>query len=327
MFALGLAKDLPDELVVLKTAAPALHTVAVFLLTMALCIWALPSLHSVDEHATIETFRTSVFKEGFLAFSPTTIGFIRLAFAFVCFVTTLAKIRRGTEFKVVRLPGSKLRGGLVQMRGWRTQAFFTSWAWNILGASFFLGGLIPLLDEGVVKENPWLLRAALVSFEVAAPCAMLTSVVVTYALWPQAFKEHGASGTLGFKGWINLMQHDGNTAMVLFEVCLLGGLPVMLSHAAFAPIFAGVYQLSLWLMVNQWSPNHGPVYPYFFMDTTLGARTTVFMVILLVVIAFFFAVFALLDMVIEMIEAGGHGALPNVGCVLFLSWLLMKFKD
>ena len=75
------------------------------------------------------------------------------------------------------------------MSGWYSQCFFTAWSWNILGLAFFLSGLIPMLvhfgRESTVIAHPWLLRSALVGFEVAAPCAFLTSFIVTYALWPR----------------------------------------------------------------------------------------------------------------------------------------------
>ncbi|KAL7551016.1 hypothetical protein ACHAWF_014226 [Thalassiosira exigua] len=331
LYGLGITKDQPEALIKLKKAHPPLHTLITFVLIMLLCLWHIPSLESIDEHATIETFTSPIFKEGPLCLPPFVLGVIRLSFVFTCIAVTKAKIEQGCEFKVVRLPGSKLRGGLIQMKGWKTQGFYTSWAWNLLGASFLLSGLIPMMvvygQEGILHNNRWILRSALITFEVAAPSAFLTSFVVTYALWPKAYKDHGSSGTVGFKGWIGLLQHCGNSFFVLLEVCLLGGLPVMFSHAAFAPIFAGIYQIFLWVMANHWSPKHGPVYPYFFMDTTLGARTTVFMCLLLVVIGLFFASFALLDMGIVIIEESGHGALPNVLCVLLMSYLLMKFKD
>lgn len=331
MYGLGLTSEMPEERATLKSAPPPFHTVVVYVLAMSLCVWALPSMESIDEHATIETFTTSVFGGGPLSFPPIVLGVVRLFFAFTCMVTTVAKIRKGCEFKVVRLPGSKLRGGHVQMHAWKTQGFYTSWAWNLLGLSFLLGGTVPLLAaagrEDVLQHHPWILRAALISFEVAAPSAFLTSFIVAYALWPQAYRSHGPEGTAGFKGWINLLQHDGNSAMVLAEVCLMGGLPVRLGHAAFAPLFAGAYQAFLWFMLHRWSPGHGPVVPYFFMDTTLGARTTVFMVVLLAVIGLFFALFAVLDMGMAMIEHGDHGVVPNIFCVVIMSYLLMKFKD
>ncbi|KAL7543897.1 hypothetical protein ACHAXR_013420 [Thalassiosira sp. AJA248-18] len=331
MYGLGLSKELPEELVTLKNAPPPFHTVVVFIIAMSLCCWSLPSLQSIDEHAIIDTFTASIFKEGPFFLPPIALGVIRLLFASICIVVAMAKIYLGAEFKLVRLPGSKLRGGLVQMRGWKTQAFYTSWAWNLLGLSFFLGGLIPMLvvngREDVLHDNPWILRVALISFEIAAPSAFLTSFVVTYALWPQAYKEHGPSGTKGFKKLTAILQHNANAAMVLLEVCLMGGLPIILSHAGFAPIFGGLYQIFLWCMANVWSPKHGPVFPYFFMDTTLGAKTTLFMVVLLTVIGFFYTLFALLDMGIVFIEQSDHGAAPSVCCVMLLSYLLMKFKD
>ena len=315
----------------LKSAPPPVHTLVVFAFAMSACLWTLPSLQSIDEYATIETFTTSIFKEGPFALPPLVQGVVRLLFALIVIITTRAKYIDGTQFKVVRLPGSKLRGGIIATKGWRSQAFYTSWAWNLLGLSFFLGGIIPLLveygREDLLNNNPLILRAALVSFEIAAPSAFLTSFIVTHALWPQAFKEHGASGTVNFKNWVALLQHTSNSAMVLLEVCLMGGLPVLLPHAAFAPLFGGVYQLFLWVIANKWSPSIGPVYPYFFMDTTLGSRTTAFMVVLLTIIGLFFALFALLDMGIVMIEEGGHGSFPNICCVIVMSYMLMKFKD
>ena len=167
----------------------------------------------------------------------------------------------------------------------------------------------------------------MISFEIAAPSAFLTSVIVTYALWPQAYKEHGASGTIGFKGPINLAQHNGNCAMVLFEVLLMSGLPVMLSHVVFALLFGLLYISFIWFMINRWSSKTGPVFPYFFLDTTLGARTTIFMVALIGVMGVFFVLFALLDACINMLEQGGYGIIPNLCFFFIVSFVSMKFKD
>ncbi len=102
------------------------------------------------------------------------------------------------------------------------------------------------------------------------------------------------------------------------------GMPVKLSHAAFAPLFARLYQAFLWFMVNRWVPAHGPVFPYFFMDTTLGRRTTIFMVMLLLVIGSFFVLSVLLD---AGMIFGGHGIVPNTYCVVAMLYTLMKFGD
>jgi hypothetical protein len=331
LYHLGLIKELPEDIGFVRSASPPIHTVFVFLIAMSLCIWALPTVESLDRYATIETFTTPIFKEGLLNLSPLALGVIRMVFAIICMVITIMKMNRCVNFKLTYLSGSKLRKGTVDMKGMRTQGFFTSWAWNLLGFYFFLSGTISLLSyygrEDVLHVHPWIVRGALIAFEIAAPCAILTSFVVTYALWPQAYKTHGASGTIGFKGVVNSFQHNVNTLMVLLEVCLLGGVPVKISHAALAPIFAGCYQLFLWCMTNYWMPKHGPLHLYFFMDTTLGKRTTIFMVVLLVVMLFFFSAFALLEMAVTKIEEGNHGALPNIACVFLISSLLMKFKD
>ena len=339
MFALGLSEELKEETVEVQSvladgvtsAPPPMHTLVVFSFAMLLSLRMMPSTQDIDQYAKIETFTTSIFKEGLFHFTPLALGLVRMSFAAICAVITRAKWRNGTNFKITYLPESKLRRGNIQFKGIKTQGFFTSWSWNLLGSHFFLGGLIPLLvtcgKEDLLKQNPWILRTALISFEIAAPCALFISFVVTYSLWPTAYKTHGPAGTTGFKGWINLFQHDANTFMVLMELCLMGGLPVKLSHASFAPLYAGCYQLFMWSMTNHWVPNHGPVLLYFFMDTTLGKRTTVFMVGLLLVLFVSFLFFAALDMGVAVVEHSEHGVFPNLCIVFLISSLLMKFND
>ena len=207
LYGLGITCDPPKALISVTSAPPPYHTVLVYILTLCVCIYSLPSLNSIDEYATISTFTNG----GPLAFSPLVLSIVRLSFATISIVVTIYKLQNGRPFKIVRLPGSKLPGGTVDMLGWRTQGFYTSWAWNLLGLSFFFGGLIPLLvvvhemmgTEEKIKINPWLLRLALITFEIAAPSAFLTSFIVTYGLWPQGYKQHGPSGTVGFKGPMN----------------------------------------------------------------------------------------------------------------------------
>ena len=61
------------------------------------------------------------------------------------------------------------------------------------------------------------------------------------------------------------------------------------------------------------------------MDTTIGKRTTIFMVVLLAVMLLFYTMFAALDYVLELISS--HGPLPNIFFIAVMSKLLMKFKD
>lgn len=337
-YGLGITSVPPRALVSVTYAPPPYHAILVYISTLCACMYNLPTLHSIDEYATISTFTHG----GPLGLSPLLLSSIRLSFATLSIVVTIYKIRNGRPFKIVRLPGSKLPGGTVDMLGWRTQGFYTSWAWNLLGMAFFLGGLIPLLivchdsgmmmmimgkEEEKIRINPWLPRLALVTFEIAAPSAFLTSFIVTYGLWPQGYKQHGPSGTVGFKGPINLIQHNGNIAMVLFEVLLMSGLPVMLGHIVFAILFGLLYIAFIWCMIHRWSPKKGPVFPYFFLDTTLGIRTTLFMIALMTVMGTFFVLFALLDKCIAMIEERDYGVVPNLCCIALVSFILMKFKD
>jgi hypothetical protein len=331
LYGLGITSDPPKALVSVIYAPPPYHTLLVYILTLGVCLYSLPTLNSIDEYATISTFTNG----GPLGLSPLVLSIVRLSFAIISIVVTIYKIQNGRPFKIVRLPGSKLPGGTVNMLGWRTQGFYTSWAWNLLGLAFFFGGLISLLvavhemmgTEEKIMINPWLLRSALITFEIAAPSAFLTSFIVTYGLWPQGYKQHGPSGTVGFKGPINLIQHNGNCAMVLIEVLLMSGLPVLLSHIVFAILFGLLYIAFIWFMIHRWAPKKGPVFPYFFLDTTLGIKTTLFMIALMTVMGTFFALFALLDKCIAMIEERDYGVVPNLCCIVLVSFILMKFKD
>ncbi len=51
------------------------------------------------------------------------------------------------------------------------------------------------------------------------------------------------------------------------------------------------------------------------------------MVMLMAVIGVFFALFALLDRCVSVIEQRDYGVIPNLCCVVIVTFLLMKFKD
>ena len=194
LFHLGINQSLPEELVRVKKCRPRPQTLAVYIVAMSICFFTLPSVEEIDSYATVETFSTPIFADGLLNLSPLALGTIRLLFALFVIVVTKEKLKVGSTFKIVRLNGSKLHGGICDMSGWYSQCFFTAWSWNILGLAFFLSGLIPMLvhfdRESTLADHPWILRSALVTFEIAAPCAFLTSFIVTYALWPRWVHEY-----------------------------------------------------------------------------------------------------------------------------------------
>merc|ERR1711862_296038 len=142
-------------------------------------------------------------------------------------------------------------------------------------------------DNQIINSSIlWISRFALITFEIAAPCALLTSFVVTYALWPRTYKIGGSERTHRFKDPSVLMKHNFNVIMVFIEVSgvLGGGINVKLSHIALAPLFGICYVLFSWSMANFWDPSKGPCFLYFFLDTTLGYFTSLALIALLAIL-------------------------------------------
>lgn len=230
-------------------------------------------------------------------------------------------------------PKSKLQAAPLIFSGLSTQVFFTQWAWNMLTVSFFLSGLIPLLvangKADVVKSNPWLLRTALISFEIASPTALLVASVIKYVIWPRLL--HNNCSTIHLQSFATLMMHNACVYMVLIEVCFLGKIPIFLSNIAVAPLFGILYVLFSWSMSNRWlqkkqKPHNssvGPQFLYFFLDTTLGMETTIALIMLLTVLLFFYIFFWIAD------DALSH--VPNVVgrlvAILFVGTVFCRFHD
>lgn len=240
--------------------------------------------------------------------------------------------------KINYLKGSKLRSIPVDFSGIKSQAFFTSWCWNILGLSFLLSGLTTLyIDQQIMSTNSteeeimhmisskshmkYILRATVLSFEVAAPLSMLVSAVVRYALWPKAL---AGNGTDELKQTHILIQHNANVIMSLIEVGLLGGLECRFMDIAVAPIFGIVFVLFSWSMKNQWLETGEAQLPYFFLDTTMGKFTSIALLVLLFALTLFYAIFVLVDDLILML---GGGIFTHAAVVVGISSLVCRFKD
>mmetsp|Transcript_11470 Transcript_11470/g.16137 ORF Transcript_11470/g.16137 Transcript_11470/m.16137 type:complete len:318 (+) Transcript_11470:147-1100(+) len=300
-----------------KSAPPPVHTVAAVVLMCVLSYLCRPSLEHIDEVASIDTFTKTVFPY----LNSSALGWIRILFACIVFATTIKNIRVGTISSPTYLPNSKLVQTTLNFtgpNGFKTQGYFTQWSWFLLGYSFLSSGLIALLASSG-QENlitPWMLRSALISFEVAAPTAFLVSTIVTYALWPVALKARGPEGTKGFKTECGLMMHNANVFFVLCEVCLLGGLPVKLSHAAAGPLWGAIYVLFSWSMMNYWKPEHGPVALYFLLDTTLGLKSTIMVLALAMVLLIFYVAFSLLEDALVLLDGGFFMHLLGMALIL-----------
>ena len=240
----------------------------------------------------------------------------------------------GPGFPINPVPSSKsqLKPWTTILKGWKSIATFTWWSFLLLGLSFLALGSISVL---AVYDQPipqWLLRFALLSFEVSAPGGFLVSAVVKYALWPQSLNSNGPKGTKLFKSWYSLITHNGNVIMILMELCLLGGTPVCLEHMAVGPTMGILYVLFTWFMMHRWVPHEkGPKFIYFFLDTTLGKDTTIGLLMLATVLFGFYVLFAMLCKHVLNSEDGGlfgnDAILPRLFLVFGLSKCVCRFRD
>jgi len=316
----------------LKSALPPKHAAFAIGALAALCQLFLPTLEEIDEVATVETFTHSIFPN---LLTPTAIGWIRIVFAGIIFATEFVHIKNGSAgIRPTYLPNSKLTTTELDWTGrnrFKVLGFFTQWSWLLLGYSFLASGTIALLasyldrNDTMEHSKSMLLRSALLTFEVSAPTSFLVAAAVTYALWPVALKAKGPAGTVGFKRVTSLMQHNANVLFVLCEVCLLGGLPVKMSHAAVGQIYGMIYIVFSWFMMTRWKPSHGPVALYFFVDTTLGAKTTIMLMVLAFVLLLSHLFFASFEDALMLYFDGG--IIARVVSMILALGVLCRLRD
>jgi hypothetical protein len=225
------------------------------------------------------------------------------------------------KIETTYVPSSKLRKNLITLSGMKSQFPFTSWCWNLLGVSFAFSAYTGWLVGRGEAVSPLLLRTTLMLWETAAPFTLLVGAVVKYALWPMTLKSTGPDHV--FKSTRALLQHNVNVMMAVFEVGLLGGLPVKMGHISLAVLFGITYVFFTWSIMYRWVPGKGPAFIYFFMDTTLGRTTTIALFALLGVLMLFFSVFSGAEWLLEHYVGnglGGHIAFVVVLCALVCRW-------
>ena len=212
---------------------------------------------------------------------------------------------------------------MIEVQGFKTQLPFTSWAWNLLGNSFAINAYITFCTMSHQTIAPWTLRTALLLYETATPCTLLVAAVVRYTIWPNVLKHGGSTKEL--KHPRTLLMHNANVIMALSEVCLLGGLPIHLSHVSMAPLFGILYVIFTWCMTYQWADqSHGPQFFYFFLDTTLGTTTSVALLVLMIVLM----VSYLLMMVAQVVLNSIGGGVPiHILFVAIISAGVCRWKD
>lgn len=228
---------------------------------MAFFLHRFPSLDSIDDVATVDTFTTCLY------LNLWTVAFIRLSFAAIIWSDCIYAVLLGAwEQDTDYDPSSKLKSITIPFRGYFRQevskrsaakalltlSSFTMMAWTMLGIAFSLCGLIPILHLLQLPIPQWLLRLALLTFECSAPCTLLVSAVVKYAIWPMALQEGSGNSTI-LQHPLTLVEHNANSFMALVEIGLLGGLPVRYQDFSVAPLFGISYVLFTWYMMDKWA--------------------------------------------------------------------------
>ena len=118
---------------------------------------------------------------------------------------------------------------------------------------------------------------------------------------------------------------NANVIFIMAEVCLLGGLPIVMEHMSIVPLYCLSYTFFSWFMANRWLPNGGPQYLYFFLDTTLGWTTSIALLLLCIVLLTFYIFFA------KMSTLGdnylGEDLLVRLVATVGLSSLVCRFRN
>lgn len=191
----------------------------------------------------------------------------------------------------------------------------------MLGISFALSAYIgSQVDQGQ-DVAPWMVRLALILWEIAAPMTLLIGAVVKYALWPAQIEQSGTGDV--FLTPRALLQHNANVIMAVAEAALMGGLPIQFSHLSISVLYGCSYVLFAWSSQLQWH-GQGPAFLYFFMDTTIGSELSIALYVLLSVLMLFHGVFCGVETLLHMVGSSllGHAAFAVVLCSL-----VCRFRD
>jgi hypothetical protein len=320
--AVAAAADPPFQ--VLTSAPPPWHSVAALGLMTAYFCHYLPSWQVIDEMAVSETFTQVVFPQ---YMSLQTLALIRATIAVIIWATTIQTVAGGGWVQATSyLPHSKLKQVKNNVTGYKTLTPFTSVSWNLLGVAFTLSSYICLqtvYPNALPAPTPTILRTAILTWQVAAPNTLLVAAVVRYCIWPGVLRATGDTQEL--QSHRNKLMHNFNAVFALSEIALLGHLPVRWSQVSLAPLLGVWYVVCSWSTTAQWNlPQHGPQFIYFFLDTTLGATTTIAILALLGILLCFYALFVWAEQGLNWMD----GAWP-LHClfVAVLSSAVMRFRD
>ena len=179
----------------LTSAPPQWHTLATVGAMISIFSYLLPSWDDIDQVAKVETFTGVVFPE---LLDVYTIACVRLVVALSIWSLSfwMVFIFEGWDQFTSYLPSSKLISIPNRLSGYKTMLPFTSLSWNLLGLSFSLNAYIGFRGAAGQPVNIWILRAAVILWDIAAPFTLLVAAVVRYAIWPAVLRKTGLTAAL-----------------------------------------------------------------------------------------------------------------------------------
>jgi hypothetical protein len=222
-----------------------------------------------------------------------------------------------TPLSLAQNPLSKLRGAKISTGGFKQLTYFTHWSWVLLGAYF----LLTLLPSAYAEYAKY----ALLVWEVAAPNALLVTIIVSFVIWPEKIKLE--QDTTGLGEGNTLAQHCFNTVMVVCELHF-GATPLILAHAPLVPLYGLAYVLFAWIWSHRVSPKHGVQFYYFFLDTTLPPMLSVacFLALLAIILLFFFIASYIGVGLVYAVEEGYHSSVV-LGGLITGTLAIVKYED
>jgi hypothetical protein len=164
-------------------------------------------------------------------------------------------------------------------------------------------------------------------WEISAPCTLLVSSVIRYAIWPRVLAaSRGNTATL--KVGRVLMMHNMNSVYAVTELALMGGLPVRFSELSLLPLYGIIYVIFTWSVSMSWTDEPsttGPQFIYFFFDTTLpGLQPTLALLALLLVLLISFGIFCACEHVLAWL---GSGLMAHLAFCIVVCASVLRFRD
>mmetsp|Transcript_16242 Transcript_16242/g.23895 ORF Transcript_16242/g.23895 Transcript_16242/m.23895 type:complete len:315 (+) Transcript_16242:137-1081(+) len=308
----------------LKRAAPPLGAVVSMVAILAVCLQFLPASldYIIAKEAIPDTFVRRMYPDYLSVWAI--IG-IRFTFGLLCASVQLNMLLFGSsKLRTVYIrPDSKLVDTTIEMKGHLYLYPFTCWSWIVLGLHFLLSSYVTWVIHSHARASPptWLLILTVCLWKIAAPMTLLIGAVVKYALWPATRKKYGPDHN--FKARNPLLQHNANILMALTELLFLGGMPLgSFQNITLAVIYGICYVFFSWSTMKHYNPETGPAAIYFFMDTTIGWKHTVSLLVLVCVLMLFYSVFYGVEQM-----ASNSGFETHVGIFISLMLLACRFRD